>query len=43
MERFEDQMHVFKKTDTYVEIKPFLQSLNIINHKKYLNQINTYQ
>ncbi|KAL4475435.1 hypothetical protein ABPG72_022070 [Tetrahymena utriculariae] len=42
-ERFEDQMQVFKNTDTYIEIKPFLEQLNKVNHQKYIQQIARYE
>ncbi|KAL4467688.1 hypothetical protein ABPG74_013023 [Tetrahymena malaccensis] len=42
-ERFEDQMQVFKNTDTYIEIKPFLEQLNKVNHSKFIQQIARYE
>lgn len=43
IEKFEEQMNVFKDTETYIEIKPFLESLNVANHRKYIETINKYQ
>lgn len=35
-EHFDHKMNVFRNVETYVEIKPFLEQLNLVNHIQFL-------
>lgn len=43
VEKFEESMAMFKDTETYIEIKPFLEQMNMLNHQNYINEIIKYE